>query len=105
MSALGSKRTLADVRVMSALPPKADIGCGSRHTVSLCPTVRASIVVLRVQNFDAVGSLGHGRIVRQPRPFDCGLAFIRPLRRRAALVVEYAGSDRATSPRPWQQSP
>ena len=74
------------------------------HSLSL-PTVRASIVVLRVQNFDAVGSLGHGRIVRQPRPFDCGLAFIRPLRRRAALVVEYAGSDRATSPRPWQQSP
>lgn len=34
--------------------------------------------------------LGHGRIVREPRPFDRGLAFIRPLRRRAALVVEYA---------------
>jgi len=26
MSALGHKRTLAHVRVMSALPPKADIG-------------------------------------------------------------------------------
>jgi len=37
-----------------------------------------------------VRRLGHGRIVREPRPFDRGLAFIRPLRRRAALVVEYA---------------
>ena len=31
MSALGHKRTLADVRVMSALPPKADIGTGPRY--------------------------------------------------------------------------
>ena len=29
MSALGQKRTLADVRVMSALPPKADITVGA----------------------------------------------------------------------------
>jgi hypothetical protein len=27
MSAYGHKRTLARVRIMSALPPKADIGC------------------------------------------------------------------------------
>ena len=31
MSALGHKRTSAHVRVMSALPPKADIGEGDRH--------------------------------------------------------------------------
>src|SRR6516165_3075362 len=30
MSALGQKQTLADVGVMSALPPKADIGTRSR---------------------------------------------------------------------------
>ena len=30
MSALGQKQTLADVRVMSALPPKADIGTQPR---------------------------------------------------------------------------
>jgi len=31
MSALGQKQTLAHVRVMSALPPKADIAEGDRH--------------------------------------------------------------------------
>jgi len=31
MSALGHKRTLARVRAMSALPPKADIRYGDRH--------------------------------------------------------------------------
>ena len=35
-------------------------------------------------------ALSPGRIARQPRPFDRGPDFIRPLRRRAALVVEYA---------------
>ena len=32
MSALGQKQTSAHVRVMSALPPKADIGTGPRFT-------------------------------------------------------------------------
>ena len=31
MSALGQKRTSHQVRVMSALPPKADIRCGDRQ--------------------------------------------------------------------------
>jgi len=31
MSALGQKQTLADFRVMSALPPKADIGTQTRN--------------------------------------------------------------------------
>src|SRR5262249_60433282 len=31
MSALGQKRTSAHVCVMSALPPKADIGCRANH--------------------------------------------------------------------------
>ena len=31
MSALGQKQTLADVRVMSALPPKADIAERDQH--------------------------------------------------------------------------
>src|SRR5215472_391826 len=31
MSALDQKQTSANVRVMSALPPKADIGSASRH--------------------------------------------------------------------------
>jgi len=31
MSALGQKQTLGKARLMSALPPKADIGIQSRH--------------------------------------------------------------------------
>jgi hypothetical protein len=34
MSALGQKQTLQHVRVMSALPPKADIGTQSRNAKS-----------------------------------------------------------------------
>jgi hypothetical protein len=35
MSALGQKQTLAHVRIMSALPPKADIGCrATRQTTA-----------------------------------------------------------------------
>jgi hypothetical protein len=33
MSALGHKRTLDNVRAMSALPPKADVGTGTRITL------------------------------------------------------------------------
>ena len=33
MSALGQKRTLGHLRLMSALPPKADIGTQSRNLV------------------------------------------------------------------------
>src|SRR6516225_3474895 len=40
MSALGQKRTLAHLRLMSALPPKADIGTQSRNVrfvpIALC---------------------------------------------------------------------
>jgi hypothetical protein len=36
MSALGQKRTLGDVRLMSALPPKADIA-GSQLDVRFVP--------------------------------------------------------------------
>jgi hypothetical protein len=35
MSALGQKQTLADVRAMSALPPKADIGTAPTSTQQL----------------------------------------------------------------------
>jgi hypothetical protein len=35
MSALGQKRTWRQVRPMSALPPKADIGTGPRSTQQL----------------------------------------------------------------------
>jgi hypothetical protein len=36
MSALGQKRTLAHVRIMSALPPKADIHSEMNHATTGC---------------------------------------------------------------------
>jgi hypothetical protein len=57
MSALGHKQTFRDVRPMSALPPKADIG-------STCQDVRfvpiADIALLR-----AFSALGEGQKIRK----------------------------------------
>jgi hypothetical protein len=48
MSALGQKRTLGKVRLMSALPPKADIDEQDRH-VRFVP--KADILYERVVDF------------------------------------------------------
>ena len=45
MSALGQKQTLGKVRLMSALPPKADIGFGPGPTLNSHPS---AIVAVRL---------------------------------------------------------
>ena len=47
MSALGQKRTLAGVRIMSALPPKADIADSDRH-VRFVPKAESCNATFRV---------------------------------------------------------
>src|SRR6516162_5865711 len=53
MSALGQKRTFGDVRAMSALPPKADIGTHPQKWIR-----QTSIYLIRVARSDIAGDLG-----------------------------------------------
>ena len=58
MSALGQKRTFDDVRRMSALPPKADIGTQTRNV--LCAKSRHSAVRRKALSAFARTTCGEG---------------------------------------------
>ena len=64
MSALGHKRTLIHVHMMSALPPKADIGTQSRD-VRFVP--KADIAGVRRQPVSVLGDQGDAK--RRAVPF------------------------------------
>jgi len=66
MSALGQKRTFSEVCVMSALPPKADIHCGSRN---VCFVPKADIRAGFVGGLIRQGPF-------QPRAFTCDSAWV-----------------------------
>ena len=98
MSALGQKQTSARVRVMSALPPKADIpqqglechpkdetkSCDDRVGVE-CPTSAVANANLSAERQPAMGG-GHCRTLAVLRSRSCGRT-VRHFRHRCSLLA------------------
>ena len=80
MSALGQKRTLRDVRPMSALPPKADI---LRRSKGRCYSITSSAIEITPGGMVRPSALAVVMLMTKSNLFDCSTgssAGLAPLR-------------------------